>query len=318
MAGNFADRLIAAIQKKNTPAFVGIDPVYGRLPATIRENRELNDESDMEAAADAVYEYGTKLIKAVAPHVAGVKINVAFFEPYLWEGLEVFHNLLAEARAYDLITIADIKRGDVGHSAERYAAAHSADLDFVQLDSSSAADAITVNGYFGQDCVWPFVQQAAASGRGVFVLVRTSNPSAVSIQDLPTVDGKTVAEHMAMLTGQWAAVEGLSGLSGYSSVGGVVGCADAGQVERIRAAMPNSFMLVPGYGTQGLGIEQIRPYFKSDGLGAIVSSSRSIIYAYEDEARLEAAGGDWEKCVAAAAEQFKNELARALPAVQEA
>lgn len=315
MPGHFADRLLAAVVKKKTPCFVGIDPVYSRLPTDIRENKSLNDETDVEVAVDAVYEYCRRVIRAVAPHVAGIKLNTAFFEPYWWDGVETYYNLIQEAKTYDLIVIADVKRGDVGHSAERYAEAHSKTPDFLQFEGTEAADAVTVNGYLGLDGIQPFAQEAAQDGRGVFVLVRTTNESAAEVQDLLVQDGKTVAEHLADLVAKLAASEGLLGHRGYSAVGAVVGAKDAEAAAKFRAALPQSVLLVPGFGAQGLTAETIKPYFKPDGTGAIVSASRSVIYAYEDAAKLDAAGGDWEKCVAQAAETFKNEVAAVVQVV---
>jgi len=309
VSDHFADRLLKAIADKKTPAVIAIDPVYARLPAEISDHRELNDETDAEAALDAVLEFCRNVIHVVAPLVPAVKFNSAFFERYYSEGIEGYFELVQEAVERDLVVIGDVKRGDVGHSSEAYAAAHLVDSEFSNLPDLLAPDAITVNGYFGTDGVRPFIQAASQHAKGVFVLVRTSNESAAEFQDLVTADGRKVHEVMAGLVAGWAGEPGLVGSRGYSSVGAVVSARDADTARRLRELMPQSILLVPGYGAQGMSAEQCAAFFKSDGSGAIVAAGRSVIYAYEEPRYLELYASEWKKCVEQACRDFVADLA---------
>jgi len=310
LADNFADRLLKAIRSKRTPACVGIDPVYSRLPADIAGHRDLNDENDTESALDATLEFCRRVIRIVAPLVPAIKINLAYFERFYWEGIEGYYELIQEAAERDLIVIGDCKRADIGHSAEMYAKAHLADPDFADLDYLVAPDAVTVNPYFGLDGVKPFIDIARDQGKGLFVLVRTTNPSAAAIQALPGADGMTVCEAVAREVAGWAQGDGLVGSAGYSCVGAVVAGKDRESTMKLRAMLPHSIFLVPGYGAQGGGAEDVAPCFKSDGTGAIVTASRSVIYAYEDTKYLELYASEWEKCVEKACKDFIADLAR--------
>ena len=309
MPDNFADRLLKAVAEKKTAAVVALDPVYSRLPAEISEHRELNDETDAEAALDAVLEFCRNVIHIVAPIVPAIKINSAFFERYYNEGLEGYYELVQEAGGNDLLVIGDVKRGDVGHSSEAYAAAHVSDSPFSNLDYM-APDAVTVNGYFGSDGVRPFIEAARAEAKGLFVLVRTSNESAAEFQDVPASDGRKIHEIMAGLVAGWAREPGMVGTRGYSSVGAVVSTRDADSARRLRELMPQSIFLVPGYGAQGMTAEQCGPLFKSDGSGAIVAAGRSVIYAYEDPRYVERFTSEWKQCIEQACKDFVVDLGR--------
>lgn len=310
MPDNFADRLLKAIRSKRTPACVGIDPLYSRLPAEIAEQREMNDETDAESALDATLEFCRRIIRIVAPYVPAVKINSAYFERYYWEGVEGYYELLQEAAERDLIVIGDCKRADIGPSAELYAKAHLADPDFSNLDDFVGPDAVTVNPYFGLDGVKPFIDIARNEGKGLFVLVRTSNESGSTIQDVPGVDGMRLCETVARQVAEWARDEGLVGTAGYSCVGAVVGGKDRDNTQKLRAMLPQSIFLVPGFGAQGAGAADIAPCFKSDGTGALVTASRSVIYAYEDTKYLEMYASEWEKCVEQACKDLVADLAK--------
>lgn len=310
MPDNFADRLLHAIRAKRAPVCVGIDPVYVRLPAAIAEQRDMNDESDSEAALDAVLEFCRQTIRIVAPYVPAIKINTAFFERYYWEGVEGYFELLQEAADRDLIVIGDCKRADIGSTSELYAKAHLADPDFDDLEDFVGPDAVTVGSYFGLDGVQPFIDVARDEGKGLFVLVRTSNPSAAEIQGLPCGDGLVMCEHVAQRVESWAKQDGLLGTAGYSCVGAVVAPGDEDSTTRLRAMMPHSLFLVPGYGAQGAGPQDVAACFKSDGTGALVTASRSIIYAYEDPKYLELYASEWDKCVEQACKDFVAELAK--------
>ena len=204
MADHFADRLCEAVKTKKTSLVVGLDPVYSRLPAIIRSHRQMNDEFDADAAVDAIFDFCTQVMRIVAPMVPAVKINIAYFEKYLWEGLETYYSLISEAEELGLEIIGDVKRGDIGHTAETYAAAHLQNPELVGLEDTLAPDAITINGYTGADGIEPFADVADQQGKGVFVLVRTSNPSAAAIQDIIDADGKRVYERVADIVNQIA------------------------------------------------------------------------------------------------------------------
>lgn len=313
MADHFADRLLQAIRAKRAPVCVGIDPVYSRLPAEIAEHRDLNDEMDSEAALDAVLEFCRRVIRIVAPFVPAVKINSAYFERYYWEGVEGYYELMQEAAEHDLLVIGDCKRADIGPSSEMYAKAHLAEPDFVNLEDTMSPDAVTVNPYFGLDGVQPFIDVAREQGKGVFVLVRTTNDSASRIQGATGPDGTTFADHVARQVAEWAKPSGLVGAMGYSCLGAVVAGKDRESTERLRALMPQSIFLVPGFGAQGAGAAEVAPCFKGDGTGAIVTASRSVIYAYEDTKYLELYASEWEKCIEKACKDFVAEVAKVLP-----
>jgi orotidine-5'-phosphate decarboxylase len=287
---HFADRLTAAIREKDAPVCVGLDPLIERLPVAVRE-------AHPDEPWTAILVYGREVIRAVAPFVAAVKINIAFFERYQAEGVRVYHQLVAEARESGLLVIGDVKRADIGHSSTQYAVAH--------LGGAGAGmpDAVTVNPYFGYDAIGPFVDLARETGRGLFVLVQTSNESASQVQGLTLADGSTVCQNVAQLVQSWAGAAGLVGKCGYSCVGAVVSPRDLESTERIRALMPNCLFLVPGFGAQGRTANEVAKCFKSDGTGAIVTASRSVIYAYED-AKYRATAHNWQRCIAEACGEF--------------
>lgn len=308
MPENFADRLLTAIRGKHSPACVGIDPVYSRLPAEITENKELNDEYDSEAALDAILEFCRRVIRIVSPYVPAVKINTAFFERYYEQGLEGYFNLIQEADKAGLIVIGDCKRGDIGSTAEMYARSTLAEPDFANLDDLTGPDAVTVASYFGLDGVKPFIDVAREENKGVFVLVRSSNESAAEIQNARLESGLTVAEHVAQQVEAWAKEPDLIGNNGYSVVGAVVAARDREETVRLRGMMPHCFFLVPGYGAQGAAADDVAPCFKSDGTGALVTASRSIIYAYEDMKYVERFTSEWDRCIEQACKDFVAEI----------
>jgi orotidine-5'-phosphate decarboxylase len=305
---NFADDLQAAIKAKKTPACVGIDPVYSLLPAEIAEHKDLNDAADSQASLDAVLEFCRRVIRIVAPIVPAVKINSAFFERFYWEGLEGYFDIIQEARDAELIVIGDCKRGDIGSTAELYARAALADPDFADLDELEGPHAVTVSPYFGLDGVKPFMDVAREEGKGLFVLVRTTNESADAIQSARLEGGLTVAEHVAQQVAAWGQDAGLVGKRGFSSVGAVVSARDHDTAVRLRGMMPSSIFLVPGYGTQGATAADVAPLFKSDGTGALVSASRSIIYAYDNMRYMERFASEWDKAIEQACRDFVSEL----------
>jgi len=312
MASHFADRLYEAVKAKKTSLIVGLDPVYSRLPAAIRDHREMNDEFDAAAAVDAIFDFCTQVMRIVAPMVPAVKINIAYFEKYLWEGMETYYNLITEADDLGLEIIGDVKRGDIGHTAEQYASAHLENPEMAGLEDTLAPDAITINSYTGSDGIEPFAAMADKQGKGVFVLVRTSNPSAGAIQDFADADGVRMYEKVAEVIAGIANKDGRIGDCGYSNIGMVVGGTAPEVTTALRDKYDKVWFLVPGYGSQGAtGADCVR-FCKPDGSGALINASRSIIYAYEKPKYREQFGDDWKRCIEQAVIDAKVDLANAM------
>jgi orotidine-5'-phosphate decarboxylase len=312
VASNFGDRMCQAVKAKSTPLVVGIDPVYSRLPVQIREHRTMNDENDIGAAIDAIFDFSTKVIRIVAPLVPAVKINIAYFEKYLWEGIETYYSLISEADALGVETIGDVKRGDIGHTATSYAKAHLENPEFAGLEDIITPDAITINGFAGTDGILPFADVANDQGKGVFVWVRASNPSAAEIQDFADASGKKMYEVLADQVGLIAAQPKRIGSEGYSNIGMVVGGTAPEATKALRQKFPNTWFLVPGYGSQGATAEDCLRFCNDDGMGALINASRSILYAYEKDEYKEQFGDNWEKCIEQAVIDAKAEIAKAM------
>lgn len=312
MASHFADRLYEAVRTKKTSLIVGLDPVYSRLPAAIRDHREMNDEFDAAAAVDAIFDFCTQAMRIVAPMVPAVKINIAYFEKYLWEGIETYYNLITEADDLGLEIIGDVKRGDIGHTAEQYAAAHLENPEMAGLEDTLAPDAITISGYTGSDGIEPFATMADKQGKGVFVLVRTSNPSAGAVQDFTDADGMRMYEKVAEVVAEIANKDERIGECGYSNIGMVVGGTSPEVTTALRDKYDKVWFLVPGYGSQGASGADCVRFCKPDGTGALINASRSIIYAYEKPKYREQFGDDWKRCIEQAVIDAKVDLANAM------
>ena len=312
MASHFADRLCEAVKTKRTSLIVGLDPVYTRLPPAIKNHRQMNDEFDAAAAVDAIFDFCTQTMRIIAPMVPAVKINIAFFEKYLWEGLETYYALISEADDLGMEIIGDVKRGDIGHTAELYAAAHLENPELTGLEDTLAPDAITVNGYMGTDGIEPFADMASKQGKGMFVLVRTSNPSAAAIQDFTGADGQTMYEKIAEVVAQTANKAERIGNSGYSNIGMVVGGTAPNVTTALRKKYDKVWFLVPGYGSQGASAADCVRFCKPDGTGALINASRSIIYAYEKPKYTQQCGDDWKRCIEQAVIDAKIDLANAM------
>lgn len=312
MANHFGDRLHEAVQSKKTSLVIGLDPVYGRLPPAITSHRQMNDEFDAAAAVDAIFDFCTQTMRVVAPMVPAVKINIAYFEKYLWEGLESYYALISEADDLGLEIIGDVKRGDVGHTAEVYAEALLRNSELTGMEDVLAPDAITINGYTGADGIEPFAKTATEEGKGVFVLVRTSNPSAAAIQDVKCADGEAMYEKMAQIVGEIANRPEHLGEKGYSNIGMVVGGTAPDASVSLRTKYDKVWFLVPGYGSQGAEAVDCIRFCKADGTGALINASRSIIYAYERPKYKHEFGEDWKKCIEQAVVDAKIDLSQAM------
>jgi len=295
MPENFADRLQGAVRDKGSPVCVGIDPVYERLPDELRRGRQ---------PIEAIAEFCRELLEVVAPIVPAVKPQIARFEVYREMGVQLYFEVIRRARELGLVVIGDAKRGDIGSTAEAYAAAH--------LGADGSGDAVTVNGYFGADGLAPFVSAAREVGGGLFVLVRTSNPSAASIQDFSDASGKKFYEHLAEQVAAIGDGEGLIGTCGYSCVGAVVGATYPDEARQLREIMPRQIFLVPGYGAQGATAKDCAAAFKDDGTGAIVNASRSVIFAHQAQKNSRYDGMDWKQAVETAAKAFAQDIRQAL------
>lgn len=290
---HFADRLLAACRAKGAPVCVGLDPVYDRLPPSLRKT---------QSPIESIHHFCRGVLEAIEPHVPCVKIQSACFERYRAAGVEVYHELVQEAADMGLLVIGDAKRGDIGVSAAHYAAGNLAD-DPTDARCPRGPDALTINSYFGEDGIEPFIQSAVAGGKGLFALVRTSNPGGDAIQGLPLRDGGTVAEAVAQLVAQLGAGENLVGRSGYSLLGAVVGATKPQDAARLRELMPQQIFLVPGFGAQGAGPDEVRPCFDKSGNGAIITASRSVIFAFQK------GDDDWRGAIASAAADMKRQVA---------
>jgi len=312
MSSHFADRLCEAVRIRGTSLVVGIDPVYSRLPQQIRSHRDMNDEFDAAAAVDAIFDFCTQTMRIVAPMVPAVKINIAFFERYFWEGVEAYYALVSEADELGLEVIGDVKRGDIGHTAQSYAAAHLQNPELVGLEDTLAPDAITINGFAGAEAIEPFAKMADEQGKGIFVWIRSSNPSAATIQDFAGADGQMMYEKLAEIVADVATKPEHIGKSGYSNIGMVVAGTAPEVTTALREKYGNIWFLVPGYGRQGASASDCVRFCKPDGTGALINASRSIIYAYEKPKYKEQLGDDWKRCIEQAVIDAKLDLANAM------
>ena len=308
MADLFSDRLLDAIAAKGSPICVGIDPVYEMLPDDVAGPSNARNANDGRNCIDAIFAFTVDVLKIVAPLVPCVKFQSAYFEKYLSEGVEAYYSLIQEAKEHGLIVIGDVKRGDIGSTSAAYAAAHLADPPFDETEDVHAPDAITINPFLGMDSIEPFVKTARDDGKGLFVLVRTSNPGSADLQDVKTEDGRTFSELLADHLRPIAAQEGLVGDSGFSSIGAVVGATQTHTMESLRSRLPQSILLLPGYGTQGATAEMTKAAFV-EGKGAIVSASRSILYAHRDA---HYAGKSWKDAVESAVIAMRDDLSRVI------
>lgn len=292
---SFTQRLAAAMDDKRSAVCVGIDPRFDSLPAALRGAQRGN----AEAQAAAFEEFGLGVIEAVAEHAVAIKPQAAFFERLRAPGFAAFTRLCAAARERGLMVVADVKRGDIGTTAEAYAEAYLGGDEFEPM-----ADACTVNAYLGSDGVKPFVQQAVRHGGGIFVLVKTSNKSSAELQDLE-INGQPLCERMAALVDTWNQPRDASG---YGPVGAVVGATWPGHLERLRALLPASVLLLPGYGAQGAGAADVLPGFDAQGRGALVTASRSVTFPWGSKE----APSDWRGMIGTAAAAMRAEIYDAL------
>ncbi len=279
---HFGDRLANRIQKLSNPTVVGLDPRLSQIPPFIKEVAiKKHGGENLEAVAAAIIMFNVGIIEAVADIVPAVKPQIAFYEQYGHAGLFAYEQTIKYAQEKGMIVIGDAKRNDISSTAEAYANGHLGEVDvFGKPLTTINADSITVTPYLGSDGITPFTKVCQEHGRGIFVLVRTSNPSADEIQG-QVVGDHLLDEEVASLVEGWG--RDLIGDTGYSSVGAVIGATYPEEAHTLRNLMPNQIFLVPGYGAQGGGAEDVKPCFHDNGTGAIVNSSRGIIFAYQKD-----------------------------------
>jgi len=299
---HYADRLTDAIARVGNPCLVGLDPHLDALPEEFAVAR--NAEAPRAERARALADFCCAVIELVAGRVAAVKPQSAFFEVFGADGAAAWERVVARARAAGLLVIGDVKRGDIDSTAKAYARAF--------LEGSSAADrahvcdAITINPFLGGDSVVPFLESCARAGAGVYVLVRTSNKDNKLCQDHGT---PPLYERVADAVAAWGAPH--VGERGWSSVGAVVGATHPRELAALRARMPRTPLLLPGYGAQGAGAAEIRGGFAADGRGALVNSSRGILFAHKSP---QYAGQHWKDASRAALDAMVGEIRAALGA----
>lgn len=257
---------------------MGLDPHFNLIPDATKHKLPVSQKQGLEYAARVILEFNMQVIDLITPLVGIVKPQIAFYELYGWWGIWAYAETIKYAKQKELLVIGDVKRGDVPSTAEAYADAHIGEVHIDRMiETPFAADAITVNPFFGTDSMLPFLQTAEKHNKGIFVLVKTSNPDSGEFQDL-MCGGKKLYEIIAEKTHAWG--NGLIGKQGYSAVGAVVGATFSHEISTVRSIMPAAYFLVPGYGAQGATARDIAHCFNPDGLGAIINASRSILYAY--------------------------------------
>ena len=273
-------QLIEKIQKTNAPMCVGLDPMLGYIPSHIVEKAFKEYGETLEGAAEAIWQYNKEIVDHTYDLIPSVKPQIAMYEQFGIEGLKIYAKTVDYCQKKGLVVIGDVKRGDIGSTSAAYAAGH---LGSVKVGSNVCSgfhtDFITVNPYLGTDGVKPFVDVCNEADKGIFVLVKTSNPSSGEFQDR-LIDGRPLYELVAEKVVEWGAAS-MDGT--YSNVGAVVGATYPEMSRVLRKLMPHTYFLVPGYGAQGGTAEDLKHCFNEDGLGAIVNSSRGIIAAYKQE-----------------------------------
>ena len=269
------DRLIEKIIDMKNPTCVGLDTLFDYLPDNMREG-----VTNFEQASERIFEFNKKLVDTVRDIVPSVKVQIAYYEMYGVAGMKAYEETLKYAAEKDLVVIADAKRNDIGSTASCYAKTF---LGETEVNGNKfkpfPSDYVTVNGYLGTDGIAPFVEQCEKNDKGIFVLVKTSNPSSGELQNLVLENGKPVYEYMGGLVEKWG--ESTIGKYGYSAVGAVVGATHPTEAKRLREVLPHTFFLIPGYGAQGGNAEMLKSCFAENGLGGVVNNSRGILCAYK-------------------------------------
>lgn len=274
------NKLVDKIKKTNAPVVVGLDPMMSYIPEHIPKKAFDEFGETLEGAAEAIWQYNKGIIDTTYDLIPAVKPQIAMYEQFGVPGLVAFDKTVKYAKEKDLVVIGDVKRGDIGSTSAAYATGH---LGKVQVGSKKYSlfdeDFATVNPYLGTDGIKPFIDVCKEENKGLFILVKTSNPSSGEFQDR-LIDGRPLYEWVGEKVAKWG--EEHMG-NDYSYIGAVVGATYPEMGKVLRKVMPKSYILVPGYGAQGGTADGLKPYFNEDGLGAIVNSSRGIICAYKQD-----------------------------------
>ena len=300
------EKLVERIKKLEAPIVVGLDPTLNFVPGFLLD-KAINEKGEtLEAAADAIFEFNKKIVDAVYDLIPAVKPQIAMYEQFGIPGLMAYKQTVDYCHEKGLLVIGDAKRGDIGSTSTAYAIGH---IGKVKVGSTEIApfdeDFLTINPYMGSDSVVPFVEECKKYDKGLFILVKTSNPSSGEFQD-QKVGKKAVYELVGKKVDEWGA-ELVK--NGYSDVGAVVGATYPEMGEVLREIMPKAYILVPGYGAQGGTAAELKPFFNKDGLGAIVNSSRGIIAAYKQEKYAEYGAEGFAEAARAAVIDMKNDIA---------
>lgn len=303
------DKLIEKIRKTGAPIVVGLDPMLGYIPEEVCTKAFSEFGETLEGAAEAIWQFNKEIIDSTCDLIPAVKPQIAMYEQFGVEGLKAFQKTVKYCKEKDLVVIGDIKRGDIGSTSAAYAAGH---LGKVTVGKNSYAafdeDFATVNPYLGSDGVKPFIKVCQEEKKGIFVLVKTSNPSSGEFQDR-LIDGRPLYEHVGEKVAEWG--EECMGDS-YSYVGAVVGATYPEMGKILRKIMPKAYILVPGYGAQGGKGADLVHFFNEDGLGAIVNSSRGIIAAWQQEKYAKFGAAHFGEASRAAVLEMKEDIAQAL------
>ena len=305
------DQLIGSIEKLQNPTVVGLDPRLGFIPQHIKEEAFDHHGKTLRGASEAFYRFNREIIDQIKDIVPAVKPQVAMYEQFGYEGIKAYMDTIQYAKDQGLIVIGDVKRGDIASTAKAYSDGHIGQVDIEGEEFEVfKEDFITLSPYLGYDSIEPYVKDLNERNKGLFILVKTSNPNSKEIQNLP-VEGELLYERVAKLLKTWG--EAAMGELGYSRMGAVVGATHPKDAETIRKILPNTFFLVPGYGAQGATAEDLIPNFNKGGKGAIINSSRGIIAAYKNEQyQKDFEAKDFAKAARAAALDMKKDLQRVM------
>lgn len=305
---NAIDRLIDKIKETNNPTVMGLDPRYEMLPKCVTDKYAC----DLEGVSKAIIEYNKALIDETYDIIPAIKPQIAFYEMFGIPGMKAFEETCKYAKEKGMIIIADIKRGDIGSTAQGYSNAYLGKTKIGDKEESIFdVDFITVNPYMGTDCVKPFIDDCKKYDKGIFILVKTSNPSSGELQDLKLENNQEVYLQVTNLVEKWG--EDLRGKHGYSSIAAVVGATYPEQLEQIRKEAPHTYFLIPGYGAQGGKAGDIALGFDSNGLGGIVNASRSLMCAYKSDMwKDKFKEDDYAKATRAEAIRMRDEINKAI------
>lgn len=302
-------KLIDNIQKTGAPIVVGLDPMLNYIPEHLKEKAFQEYGETLEGAAEAIWQFNKEIIDHTCDLIPAVKPQIAMYEQFGIEGLKAFKKTVDYCKSKGLVVIGDVKRGDIGSTSAAYATAH---LGQIQVGSRTYSpfdeDFATVNPYLGSDGIKPFLEVCREQDKGIFILVKTSNPSSGEFQDR-VIDGRPLYEWVGEKVAEWGA-DCMDGA--YSNVGAVVGATYPEMGKILRKIMPKSFILVPGYGAQGGKGADLVHFFNEDGLGAIVNSSRGIIAAYKQEKYAQFGPEHFAEASRAAVEDMVSDISSAL------